>query len=191
MLQGPPHHRCTLRLILRDILRETCILAWNTAREPQMPLDRYDRQILDALQRDGALTNADLSARVNLSASQCSRRRAALEAAGYIEGYRARLNAVKLGLGIRVVVRVNLRSHGKDADSHFSRWIEAQPEVQSAFSVSGDADYILHVRARDLGGFSDFLHERLLIQPEVAQVRSDFVLRTFKDSDALDLGHAG
>lgn len=156
-----------------------------------MALDRYDRQILDALQRDGALTNADLSARVNLSPSQCSRRRAALEAAGYIEGYRARLNAVKLGLGIRVVVRVNLRSHGKEADSHFSRWIEAQPEVQSAFSVSGDADYILHVRAHDLGSFSDFLHERLLIQTEVAQVRSDFVLRTFKDSDALDLGHAG
>ncbi|WP_353472074.1 Lrp/AsnC family transcriptional regulator [Salipiger sp. H15] len=152
-----------------------------------MPLDRYDRLILDALQKDGALTNAQLSERVNLSASQCSRRRAALEAAGVIEGYRARLNAGKLGLGIRVVVRVNLRTHAKLADMDFSGWIERQPEIQSAFSVSGDADYVLHVRARDLESFSNFLHERLLLRPDIAQVRSDFVLKTLKDSDALDL----
>ncbi len=156
-----------------------------------MPLDRYDRQILDALQRDGALTNAQLSERVNLSASQCSRRRAALEAAGVIEGYRAKLDAGKLGLGIRVIVRVNLRTHGNSADSDFSAWIGRQPEVLSAFSVSGDADYVLHVRARDLESFSDFLHERLLLRPDISQVRSDFVLQTLKDSDALDLSDLG
>lgn len=156
-----------------------------------MPLDRYDRLILDALQKDGALTNAQLSEQVNLSASQCSRRRAALEAAGVIEGYRARLDAGKLGLGIRVVVRVNLRTHAKTADMDFSAWIERQPEILAAFSVSGDADYVLHVRSRDLESFSNFLHERLLQRPDIGQVRSDFVLKTLKDSDALDLSEIG
>ncbi len=154
--------------------------------------DRYDRLILEALQKDGALTNAQLSERVNLSASQCSRRRLALEAAGVIEGYRARLNATRLGLGIRVVMRVNLRTHAKTTDMDFSSWISQQPEIQAAFSISGDADYVLHVRARDLDSFSNFLHERLLLRSDIAQVRSDFVLKTLKDSDALDLsGIAG
>lgn len=152
-----------------------------------MRYDRYDRLILDALQKDGGLTNAQLSERVNLSASQCSRRRLALEAAGVIEGYRAQLNASRLGLGIRAVVRVNLRTHAKTADLDFSSWVERQPEIQAAFSISGDADYVLHVRARDLDAFSDFLHERLLLRSDIAQVRSDFVLKTLKDSDALDL----
>ncbi|ANT58903.1 AsnC family transcriptional regulator [Salipiger sp. CCB-MM3] len=154
---------------------------------PPVAFDRFDRLILDALQRDGALTNAQLSQVVNLSPSQCSRRRAALETAGVIEGYRARLDAGRLGLGIRVVVRVNLRVHDKTTDSDFSRWIDRQPEIQSAFSVSGDADYVLHVRARDLESFSTFLHERLLQMPQISQVRSDFVLKTLKDSDAMDL----
>ncbi|MDQ0419723.1 DNA-binding Lrp family transcriptional regulator [Peteryoungia aggregata LMG 23059] len=152
-----------------------------------MPLDRYDRAILDALQKDGALTNGELSERVHLSPSQCSRRRSALEEAGLVEGYRARLNAGKLGFKVRVILRVNLRMHGQDSDTEFSRWLGRQPEVQSAFSVSGDADYVLDVRVRDLEDYSNFVHERLLIQPQVAQVRSDFVLRTLKDNAFLDL----
>jgi DNA-binding Lrp family transcriptional regulator len=152
-----------------------------------MILDQFDHKILQALQRNGALTNAELSELVNLSPSQCSRRRAALEASGVIEGYQARLSARELGFTIRAIVRVNLRMHGQDTDKEFSRWVERQAEVQSAFSVSGDADYVLDVRVRDLESFSDFIHERLLIQPQVAQVRSDFVLKTLKDRLELDL----
>lgn len=152
-----------------------------------MILDRHDRQILEALQKDGSLTNGDLSEVVNLSPSQCSRRRAALEAAGLIEGYHARLNAKKLGFNIRVIVRVNLRTHGKDSDTSFSSWLDRQSEVQSAFTVSGDADYVLDVRVKDFDSYSNFVHERLLLQPQVAQVRSDFVLKMLKDSDMLDL----
>lgn len=150
-------------------------------------MDQFDRRILDALQRDGTLTNAALSDLVALSPSQCSRRRAALEAAGVITGYPARLDAARLGLAIRAIVRVNLRAHGEGADAAFSRWLAAQPEVQSAFTVSGDADFVLDVRLRDLDAFSRFVHDRLLVQPQVGQVRSDFVLRTLKDSAAVDL----
>lgn len=152
-----------------------------------MRIDSFDLAILDALQRDGAMTNAALAELVNLSASQCSRRRAALEAAGLIEGYSARLNAVKLGFGLRAVTRVNLKDHGKGADAAFVRFLAAAPEVAGAFSVSGDADYILDIRTQDLEAFAAFIHERLLPQPSVSQVRSEIVLKTLKDRPALDL----
>lgn len=152
-----------------------------------VPLDQFDRRILTALQKDGSLTNGALSEIVRLSPSQCSRRRASLEAAGLITGYHARLNAAKLGFAMRVIVRVTLRAQTRHDHIDFSDWLDRQPEVKAAFSVSGSADYVLDVRVRDLEGFSDFLHERLLIQPQVAHIQSDFVLKTMKDREDLDL----
>lgn len=150
-------------------------------------MDGFDLTLLAALQRDGALTNAALAEVVNLSASQISRRRAALEEAGIIEGYTARLNAPKLGFGFRAIVRVNLRSHGQEKENTFASFVSAHPEIRSAFSVSGDADYILDVRVRDLEAFSDFIHKDLLPHPQVAQVRSELVLRTLKDDRGISL----
>ncbi|WP_330450733.1 Lrp/AsnC family transcriptional regulator [Paracoccus marcusii] len=125
-------------------------------------MDRFDSAILAALQRDGALSNAALAQVVGLSASQISRRRAALEEAGVIEGYAARLSAAKLGHGFRAVIRVNLRGHGQGREDEFARFVTAQPMIRQAFSVSGDADYVLDVRARDLEAFADFVHRHLL-----------------------------
>ncbi|MFC3529473.1 Lrp/AsnC family transcriptional regulator, partial [Paracoccus mangrovi] len=144
--------------------------------------------ILDALQHDGSLTNAALGERVHLSASQCSRRRAALEKAGLIRGYAARLDAQKLGLGLRAITRVNLRAHGQGHEDDFTRFLRAHPQVHAAFSVSGDADYVLDIRVRDLEAFAAFVHQDLLPHPQVAQVRSEIVLKTMKDGQALDLG---
>lgn len=152
-----------------------------------MTLDEFDIAILRALQADGALTNAALSQRVHLSASQCSRRRAALETAGLIAGYAARLDGEKLGFGLRAIVRVNLRRHGGDNDRSFARFVERRFEVRSAFSVSGDADYILDLRTPDLEAFARFIHEHLLPHDQVAQVRSEIVLRTVKDEPGVDL----
>ena len=150
-------------------------------------IDGYDRAILDALQRDGAMTNTGLSEVVNLSASQCSRRRAALEAAGLIKGYAARLDARKLGFGLRAMIRVNLKDHGNGADTDFAGFLERAPEVASAFSVAGDADYILDIHVPDLAAFAAFIHARLLPHPMVSQVRSEIVLKTLKDRAGLDL----
>ncbi|WP_240722198.1 Lrp/AsnC family transcriptional regulator [Poseidonocella sp. HB161398] len=152
-----------------------------------MRIDDYDRAILDALQRDGAMTNAALSEVVNLSASQCSRRRAALEGAGIISGYAARLDAKKLGLGLRAIIRVNLRDHGQGNEEAFARFLGDQPEIRAAFSVSGDADYVLEINARSLEAFAEFIHGRLLPHPQVAQVRSEIVLKVLKDRDGLEL----
>lgn len=150
-------------------------------------IDAFDARILEALQEDGSLTNAALADRVKLSASQCSRRRAALEESGHIRRYRAEVDPERLGYGLRAIVRVNLRHHGDGAAEDFARWIRSQVLVRSAFSVSGDADYILDIRARDLESFSDFLHDRLLTRPQVVQVRSEFILRTIKDNAGLEI----
>jgi DNA-binding Lrp family transcriptional regulator len=153
--------------------------------DPRM--DGFDLALLAALQRDGAMTNAALAEVVNLSPSQISRRRAALEEVGVIEGYSARLNASRLGFGLRAIVRVNLRSHGQEKENTFAHFVAAHPEVRSAFSVSGDADYVLDIRVRDLEAFSDFIHKDLLPHPQVAQVRSELVLKTLKDERGIDL----
>lgn len=134
------------------------------------------------------MTNAQLSERVNLSPSQCSRRRAALEASGVIAGYAARLDAARLGFGLRAMTRVNLKDHGRSTDAAFARFIETAPEIYTAFSVSGDADVILDIRVRDLEAFAAFIHERLLPHKLVGQVRSEIVLRVMKEERALDLG---
>lgn len=152
-----------------------------------MRIDHFDRTILDALQRDGSMTNAALAEVVSLSASQCSRRRAALEDAGLIEGYSARLNATKLGLGLRAIVRVNLADHGRRTDGDFAAFVAAAPEVASAFSVSGDADFILDIRVSDLEAFAEFVHGQLLPHPLVSQIRSEIVLKTLKDNPSLNL----
>ncbi|WP_136442690.1 Lrp/AsnC family transcriptional regulator [Pacificoceanicola onchidii] len=151
------------------------------------PLDSFDVRILNALQKDGALSNSALAEIVHLSASQCSRRRAALEEAGVIDRYRACLNAGVLGLKLHAIVRLNLQRHDQGADLALSKWLSDQPEIQSAFSISGDADYILTVWVEDLETFSNFVHDRLLKQPQIAQVRSEFVLKTLKDSQALQV----
>ena len=150
-------------------------------------LDRFDRAIILALQADGSLTNAALSAEVHLSASQVSRRRSALEASGIIEGYTARVNAKALGFGLRAVVRVNLRSHSGRDDESFAAFMGDLPQIRSAYSVSGDADYVLQVHVRDLEAFADLIHRHLLPHPQVTQVRSEIVLRTLKENAGLAL----
>jgi len=104
-----------------------------------------------------------------------------------IEGYSARLNAKALGFGLRAMVRVNLKSHSEIYDSQFETFLNMHRQVRAAFSVSGDADYILDIHVRDLDEFSTFIHKKLLVHPQVSQVRSDVVLKTMKEEPLLDL----
>lgn len=155
--------------------------------EHDFRIDSFDYAILDALQRDSSLTNAQLSEQVNLSSSQCSRRRLALEQQGLIKGYQAVLNAEALGFGLRAITRVVLTGQQEGHDASFARFVEAQPAVKAAYSVSGEADYILELHTSDLAEFAEFIHSQLLPHPSVAQVRSEIVLKTMKDQRLLPL----
>jgi len=151
-------------------------------------LDSFDRAILKALQQDASLTNATLGSLVNLSASQCSRRRARLEAEGAIRGYSARLDAARLGFDLRAIIRVNLSTHSERTDESFVAFLSRHDEVREAYSVSGDADYILHIVTHDLAAFAEFIHRSLLPHPQVAQVRSEIILRSMKEEKGLPIG---
>ena len=140
----------------------------------------FDHKILSALVKDGALTNAQLSEVVNLSTSQCSRRRVRLEKEGFIAGYHARLNAEAMGIALRAVVRVNLNSHSSENEDEFTKMLARNDEIVEAFSVSGDADYVLILQCESLQDFTSFIHSKLLPQPMIHQVRSEIVLKDIK-----------
>ena len=103
-------------------------------------MDRSDIKLLAALQEDGRLTNYDLAESVGLSASQCSRRRAALEESGVISSYHAHLSAEALDLDITAFVQVTLATHSPDNSKKFADLVEGLEEVLEAYALTGEAD---------------------------------------------------
>ena len=150
-------------------------------------LDAFDVKILEALQKDGRLTNNELADRIALSASQCSRRRSRLEAEGYIQGYQARLDRQKVGLDLLVVVSVTLATHNRDNARRFAALVNDLPEVLEAYALTGEMDYHLKVATRGLAGLSRFVNDVLLPHESVQHVKTSIVLDTLKNFEGLPL----
>ncbi len=148
-------------------------------------LDKLDLKLLAELQSDGRLTNNDLSERIALSPSQCSRRRARLEAEGFIRGYRADIDRQKMGLGLMVVISVTLATHNRDNAKRFSELLANLPEVLEAYSLTGEMDYHLKVVTRDLAALSHFVNEVLLPHDSVQHVKTSIVLNVLIDFAGL------
>ena len=152
-------------------------------------MDDFDLKLLRALQEDGRLTNNDLADRVGLSASQCSRRRSALENAGVIEGYQAVLSSEALGLAVLAFVHVTLATHSPDNAKRFQELIDRTEEVQEAYSLTGEADYLVKIAVPDLKALSRILSEVFLAHGSVAHVHSAIVLDRLKKVARLPLAH--
>ena len=150
-------------------------------------LDGFDLRILEALQENGRLSNQELGERVGLSASQCSRRRTSLEAAGMIRGYRADLAAEQLGFRLLVFVQVTLATHSGDNADKFRKLVARLDEVQEAYATTGDTDYVLKIVVPDLKDLSVLLNEILLPHESVARLRSSIVLDRLKETAWLPL----
>lgn len=148
-------------------------------------LDNMDTRLLAALQKDAHLTSQQLGARLNLSPSQAGRRRQRLEAEGYIEGYTARLNPARLGLNVQGFVQVHLGTHGPDHSASFARLLDTRPEIVSAWTMTGDADYLLRVYCADLPSLNRLIHDVLLSHPAVARVHSQIVMDQLKKDGPL------
>jgi DNA-binding Lrp family transcriptional regulator len=152
-------------------------------------MDDFDVKLLRALQDDGRLTNYDLAERVGLSASQCSRRRSALEEEGVIEGYHAALSTQALGLDVIVFVQVTLATHSPDNSKRFARLIDGLEEVQEAYSLTGQADYLVKIAVPDLAALSHILNDVFLPHESVAHLHSSIVLDRLKQTTQLPLRH--
>jgi DNA-binding Lrp family transcriptional regulator len=150
-------------------------------------MDAFDLRILDSLQRDGRLTNNELAEHVGLSASQCSRRRAALEAEGIIRAYHAALDADAVGFRVTAFVQVTLATHSPDNARRFKILVDGTEQVQEAFAVTGEADYLVKMVVRDLPELASILNEVFLPHESVAHVRSSIALERLKDSPVLPL----
>ena len=151
------------------------------------PLDRTDLGILENLQQDGRMTNAELAQRVALSPSPCLRRVRQLEEAGVIKGYAAIIDPWRVGLGLQASVTITMDKRGDAQLRALHGAAEAWPEILSCFALSGEMDYLLHVVVEDLEHFSRFLMDRVLKLDGVANVKSSFVLQTIKQTTALPL----
>lgn len=152
-------------------------------------LDQFDLAILQELQNDGRLTNAELAQRVGLSAAPCWRRVRALEEAGYIKGYHAELDRDKLGLGVLAFVRLDADRNSGDVTRTLEQAIRAIPEVVSCHYISGSGTFELQVVSRDLHHFSAFAREVLLNLPNVKDLHTSFSLGEVKAAGALPLSH--
>lgn len=150
-------------------------------------LDNFDLKILSALQDDGRLTNQELAEIAGLSASQCSRRRMRLEEDKVIAGYRAELASEALGFGVIAFIQITLATHSPDNAKNFRTLVNRVGDIQEAYSLTGDADYVLKAVLRDLKSLSDIVNNVLMPHPSVAHVRSSIVLDRLKESGKLPL----
>ncbi len=152
-----------------------------------LPFDRTDRRILRELQLDGRVPNAALAERVGLSESACLRRVRQLEQRGAIERYAAVVNAALLGFTVGFMIRITLKAQTDRDLRTFEQAVSRIPEVSECHLLTGEADYVLRVVARDAADF-ERLHSKVLTKlPGVARVDSSLVLRTVVRSAGLPI----
>ena len=152
-----------------------------------MQLDPVDRVLLRQLQRDSTRSMQDLAETVGLSASSCHRRIKALEAAGLIAGYRAEIDAQKLGYSMLFFIEISLTSQSEKALDAFEAAVRDAPEVQECHLMAGQSDYLLRVACRDQEDF-ERVHRRLLSRlPGVARVLSNMSIRVIKSGSSLSI----
>lgn len=169
-----------------DIFRKKCHRLLFGGK--MMQLDRFDRELLEVLQREGRISNQELAERISLSPSACLRRLRALEEAGLIVAYRAVLDARKLGLSLMALIHISMDRHTPDRFDRFEAEIAAIPEVLECLLITGqDADYQLKVVVPDMDGYQALLLNRITRIPGVTGVHSSFVLRRVVDHTALPL----
>jgi Lrp/AsnC family transcriptional regulator, leucine-responsive regulatory protein len=154
-----------------------------------MQIDRFDANIIAALQRDGRLSIVELAESIGLSPTPCARRIKALESAGVIEGYAAVLSPARVGLAVLAIVQVKLTEHTDETVARFEREIGLMDEVTKCFAMTGSYDFILEVYGKDLEALSNVVLKKLIRVPNVRDMQSSVVLATLKRSNRIPLGH--
>ena len=150
-------------------------------------LDRIDRMILDILQRDGRIAISELASRVNLSTTPCSERVKRLERDGIIMGYHARLNPEKLEKNLLVFLEIKLSAKSGDVFEQVARDLSEIPEVLECHLISGDFDYLVKARLKEMSAYRRLLGD-LLKAPSSASSHSYVVMEEVKESSYLDVG---
>lgn len=151
----------------------------------RVKLDKIDKKILMHLQKDGRMTNVDLAKEAGISAPPCLRRVRALEEAGYISSYHAKLDAAAMGYGVTVFAQVKLVSQAENDLKQFIALIESWPVVRECHMLAGDTDFLLKIVAHDWDDYQHFLTGKLTAAPNVTSVKSSLCIRTAKEDPGV------
>jgi len=151
------------------------------------PLDRIDRQILSVLQSDGRISNVALAKKVNLTATPCLERVRRLEREGFITGYAALLDPQKVGAGLLVFVEISLLRNSPDAFNDFRREAKRLTGILECHLVSGNFDYLIKARVKDMHDYRKLLGEKILALPGVSDSRSYVVMEEVKETTEISL----
>ena len=154
-------------------------------QNPRMTLDPTDRALLKALQENATLTAQELSDRLHLSASQIGRRKQRLEAEGLIRGYRADVSPEKVGLMVQAFVQIVMATHTEKNARDFVTLTRTRPEIVGAWTLTGDADYLLRIYCADLSALNALVQQVLLPHPAVSRVQSQIVMERVKPDAPL------
>ena len=149
-------------------------------------MDQTDRKILEALQRNGRMSNAELARDAGRAPSSMLERVRRLEERGIIRGYRADLDPRRLGYQVQAMVMINLARHQQTRIEDFEAGVAAIPEIKACYHVAGQYDYILHLTARDIDHLADLVKHRLSTLGGVEKQETFLVLSTVKE----DRGYA-
>jgi len=155
--------------------------------DPQVSLDKYDREILKVLQKDGRISYTELGKQVGLTTTPCIERVKKLERTGFIQGYSAHLSAKQLDVGLVVFVQISLDRSSKRTFEQFKQAIQNLDPVQECYLVTGSFDFLVKARVRDMQAYRDFLEEELLAVPGVSDSTSIAAMETVKETLAVKL----
>lgn len=148
-------------------------------------LDRIDRMILDELQLNGRLSNQELADSVGLSPSPCLRRVRTLENAGIIAGYRAVVDAKKVGLGTIAFVRVSLNAHDAGTVARVESMLRETPEFVDVYLLAGDSDYQMTVYVESFDAYEELLRTSVRTIPGISSIHTTFAVAALKRNAPL------
>lgn len=149
---------------------------------PGERLDRIDRMILEALQKEGRMAMTELAGRVGLSATPCTERVRRLERDGVITGYHAQVNPHALGKSLLVFVEIKLSAKSGEVFERVRQEMQFVPEVMECHLVSGDFDYLIKARISAMSEYRRLLGNLLLKLPAAAESRSYVVMEEIKET---------
>jgi Lrp/AsnC family transcriptional regulator len=149
--------------------------------------DKFDQQILSALQSSGDTTAAQLAERIGLSTNACWRRIKKLEESGVIRRHVALLDEAKLGLNVTVFVGIKTNEHNDVWLEKFASGIKAIPEVIEFYRMSGDTDYLLKIVVKDIDDY-DRVYKKIIAVTPLHDVSSSFAMERIKSSTELPIG---
>ncbi|MGD9979124.1 MAG: Lrp/AsnC family transcriptional regulator [Hyphomonadaceae bacterium] len=159
-------------------------------KHEKITLDEADRRLLAAVQKDAAVSQAELAEQAGVSASQVSRRLSRLKEGRVLRGVVGLIEPELAGLTCAAIIRVRLRDHAAATVRTFRELVERMNEVTLCVMTTGETDYLIKIVARDLPHFQEIVQSKLLRCPAIAHMESSIILEHLKDTTELPLDDA-